>query len=135
MIDTPEPVALEEMGRWAAREHYSEFFPDLDKTPDPETLIRKIPTIWKDHHDTGRQVVTIDSPTSGRMEIWDYGGSSPVMCALISAYNTELMRLAGWGEAVVSSHDCVSHGRDHCTWTFNWTRELPASLVSAGSDG
>ena len=34
MIDTPEPVAIEEMGRWAAREHYSEIFPDLATSHD-----------------------------------------------------------------------------------------------------
>jgi hypothetical protein len=125
LIDLPEALALSDMGKWTAREHYAIAYPDLAKQPEPRSFIKRLEQFWHHNHDSGHLRFVFTSPVIGRIEVAGFEYPSQEMCIIHGAYYAEMLKLAGWGEVNVRRHDCVLQGNEKCCWDFRWTVELP----------
>lgn len=129
LIDLPEALALKDMGKWTAREHYAAAYPDLAKQPEPRSFIKRLEQLWRHNHDSGRLHFVVTSPVKGRIVVDGFEYPSQEMCTIHGAYYSEMLKLAGWGDVNVRRHDCVLRGSQQCGWDMQWTVALPDSSI------
>jgi hypothetical protein len=129
LIDLPDALALNDMGKWTAREHYVQAYPDLAKQPEPQQFIKRLEQLWHHNHDSGRLTFAVTAPVKGSVEVEGFEYPSAEMCIIHGAYYAEMLKLAGWGDVNLRRHECVLQGNSLCRWDLRWTVELPASSV------
>ncbi len=129
LIDLPMALALNDMGKWTAREHYALAYPDLAKQPEPQEFIKRLEQLWHHNHDSGSLSFTVASPVKGSVQVEGFEYPSQEMCTIHGSYYVEMLKLAGWGEVNLRRHDCVLQGKPVCRWDLGWTVELPADSL------
>ena len=135
LIDLPMALALNDMGKWTAREHYALSYPDLAKQPEPQEFIKRLEQLWHHNHDTGRLSFAVVAPVKGTIQVEGFEYPSQEMCTIHGSYYVEMLKLAGWGEVNLRRHDCVLQGKPACCWDLGWTVELPEALVPPARQG
>jgi hypothetical protein len=129
LIDLPKALALKDIGKWTAREHYALAYPDLAKQPEPQEFIKRLEQLWHHNHDSGSLSFLVDGPVKGSVQVEGFEYPSQEMCTIYGAYYVEMSKLAGWGEVNLTRHDCVLQGEPVCRWDLGWTVELPADSL------
>ena len=114
------PAVLEQIGRAAAAEHLSGIYRHLNlEGSDPLGLALRTFTLWSTMHDSGRMRAVDPSQTGASFVLEGYAHTCPAMCATLTGYFAEALRLAGL-DAEVRKAECVLEGAPHCAWTARW---------------
>ena len=124
LIPLSRGEALAEMGRTVAREHLEGVYEHLrvDERSGLATLTRRSYALWASMHDTGRMVARLEGESRASFELCDYGLPSPEMCAILSAYFSETLRMAGVVDPEVREIECRGDGALTCRWEASWRK-------------
>ena len=122
--------ALAQMGRTIAREHLEGVYGHLrvggaegsegSEGSELLALARSSYALWATMHDTGRLTAQVEAKGKATFEIRDYALPSPEMCAILSAYFSETLRMAGAVDPEVREIECRGDGADACRWQASW---------------
>jgi predicted hydrocarbon binding protein len=114
--------ALAQMGRTVACEHLEGVYGHLrvEEKSGLATLARRSYALWASMHDTGRMVARLEAEARASFELRDYGLPSPEMCAILTAYFSETLRMAGVVDAEVRKLECRGDGAPSCRWEASW---------------
>lgn len=119
LIPGSRDAILEHMGVFLAREHLEGVYARL-RSIDANTLVRRSLALWSSQHDTGSFEVEIEAPGRARFCIRDYALPSREMCAILTSYFGEWLRVSGWSGVTVRKQSCALEGADACNWLVVW---------------
>lgn len=110
----------EQLGRAAAAEHLAGVYQHLHVDGDDLLgLTRRSFALWSTMHDTGRLRALEPGPHGTTFVLEDYAHPCVEMCATLTGYLTEALRLAGL-EARLRKTGCVVDGAAQCRWEATW---------------
>jgi hypothetical protein len=84
-----------------------------------EDVVAMIPGVWRNYHDTGREIVTV-SPKQCRIELADFPVIHPDYCKIVGGYNREIIQLAGAVVLDMRKLACIAKGDKSCIWEYDW---------------
>lgn len=114
------PAIYEQLGRAAAAEHLSGVYHHLNLDgQDHLGIARRSFALWSTMHDTGRMRTVDPTPTGATFVLEGYALPSKEMCATLTGYFGESLRLAGL-EAAVRKAECVLENAGRCAWRATW---------------
>lgn len=115
------PALFEQLGRATAAEHLAGVYQHLViQGGDALALARRSFALWSSMHDTGRMRAIEAGPTGATFLLESYASPSAEMCATVTGYFDEALRLAGLA-ATIRKRACVLDGDPHCAWAATWT--------------
>ena len=113
--------SFEQMGRASAREQLAGVYRHLLEAGDKVNLPRRGLVLWQSQHDSGRLSMTIEGPSSARVEIFDFALPSRELCAILRGYIAEMFVMADLKGLDVEESCCRLDGADRCAWRVRWT--------------
>ena len=119
------PGLFEQLGRAGAAEHLSGVYQHLTLDgSDPLGIARRTFALWSTMHDTGRMRTLDPTPHGATFVLEGYAHPCREMCATLTGYFSEALRLAGL-DAHVRKTLCTMDGSPRCTWQASWNERKP----------
>jgi len=116
-------LTWERIGALGARTDLSGgIYSNLARAGRAEDFIALIPVLWRNYHDSGREIVTF---SEGRcvIELADFAVVDAEYCKSVSGYNREVIEIAGGVVWAVRKLRCTANGDRSCVWEYDWTAQ------------
>jgi hypothetical protein len=114
--------ALVQIGHSVAREHLEGIYRHLRMDgADFVSLARRSHALWASMHDTGTMTARLEADHEASFELCDYGLPSQEMCAILTAYFSETLRMGGAVDPEIRKLECRLDGARSCRWQASWS--------------
>ena len=94
-------------------------YKNLIRDRRPEEVIALIPVLWRNYHDSGREIVTF-AESRCRIELVEFPIVDAEYCKSIGGYNREVIEIGGGVVWEMRKLRCTASGDKSCLWEYDW---------------